>query len=58
MLEWITQNFATLIALAAVLALVALAVFSLVKDKKRASGGCTGNCASCGLGCSCGKKKK
>ena len=51
MFEWIANNAATLAASAAVLALVAFAVFALVRERKRTSGGCTGNCASCGKGC-------
>lgn len=58
MFEWISQNAVTLIASAAVLAVVALAVFALVRDKKRGSGGCTGNCASCPMCCCGGKPKK
>lgn len=50
MFAWIADNAATLIAAAAVLILVGLAVFSIVKEKKSRKGGCTGNCASCG-GC-------
>ena len=50
MLAWIADNAATIITIAAVLIAVGIAVFSLVRDKKSAKGGCTGNCASCG-GC-------
>jgi hypothetical protein len=55
MFAWIADNAVTIIAIAAVLAAVGIAVRSLVKSKKR--GGCTGNCASCGMGCSCCEKK-
>ena len=51
MFAWIADNAVTLIASAAVLALIGFAVRSLVKQKKKSSGGCTGNCASCGKGC-------
>jgi len=57
MFAWIAENFITLITAAAVLIAVGSAVFSLVKDKKKGSGGCTGNCASCGACCSCNKNK-
>ncbi|MBR0136238.1 MAG: FeoB-associated Cys-rich membrane protein [Clostridia bacterium] len=50
MLAWIAQNAATIISAAAVLILVGIAVFALIKQKKSKKGGCTGNCASCG-GC-------
>ncbi len=55
MFAWIADNALTIAVAAVILALVGLAVFSLVKDKKSKKGGCTGNCASCGMGCSCRK---
>lgn len=48
MFQWITDNAVTIIALAVILILVAVAIISLRKDKKK-SGGCTGNCANCGM---------
>ena len=57
MLARIPDLAVTGIAIAAVLILICIAVFSLVKDKKDHKGTCTGNCATCGMGCSCGKKK-
>lgn len=51
MLKWIAQNAVTIIAIAAVLAIVCLAVFSLVKGKKKSKCGCPGGCASCGMAC-------
>lgn len=50
MFAWIADNLATIIAAAAVLILVGIAVFSLIRQKKHSKGACTGNCASCG-GC-------
>ncbi len=55
MFAWIAENAVTLIAAAVILVLCGLAVFSLIRDKKKKTGGCTGNCASCGMGCSCKK---
>ena len=57
MLAWITGNAVTIIAAAIVIILVGTAVLTLVKDKKNNKGGCTGNCATCGMCCSCGKKR-
>lgn len=58
MISWITQNAVTIIAVIIVLLVIGIAVLSLVKDKKKNPGGCTGNCASCGMGCSyCVNKK-
>ncbi|MBQ7581026.1 MAG: FeoB-associated Cys-rich membrane protein [Clostridia bacterium] len=51
MFAWIAGNAGTLIVVAVVLALVAVAVFSLVKEKKNKKSCCTGNCASCHMGC-------
>ncbi len=51
MLAWISQHAVTILTLAVILLLVGAAVFSLVKDKKRKKGGCTGNCATCGMAC-------
>ncbi|MBO7666252.1 MAG: hypothetical protein J6S70_02355 [Clostridia bacterium] len=39
--------------------MLGFALYSVIKDTKNSKGGCTGNCATCGMGCSCcGKKKK
>ncbi len=57
MLAWIAENAVTLATMAVVLALIGAALVSLVKDKKNNKGGCTGNCASCGMGCPHSQKK-
>ena len=57
MFAWIAENAVTILATAVLLFAVGAAVFSLVKEKRRRSGGCTGNCASCGMGCSYSDKK-
>ena len=58
MATWIADNEVTIIAIAVLLIIIGIAVFSLVRDKKRKSGACTGNCATCGMGCSYSEKKK
>ena len=58
MFAWIADNAAAIIAIAVILIVIGIAVYSLVKDKKNKKGGCTGNCAACGMGCSCSNKKK
>ncbi len=58
MFAWIADNAVTIIAIVLVLLIAGLAVFSLVKDKKSGSGGCTGNCATCRMGCSGNKNRK
>ena len=52
MFMWIADNAVTLITAGCVLAVIALAVRSLVRERKTAGkGGCTGNCATCSRGC-------
>ena len=58
MFAWIAENAATIIVTAVVLVLIGVAVFSLLRDKKNKKGGCTGNCASCGMSCSYKQKTK
>ena len=56
MAAWISANWVTIVVLVVIALLVGLAVWSLLRDRKakKAGGGCTGNCASCGYGGSCG----
>ena len=58
MFAWIADNAAVIAVVAVVVILIGAAVVSVVKDRVSGRGGCTGNCASCGMGCSCGKKEK
>ena len=58
MIAWITENAATILGIAAVLLLVGVALFSILRDRKNAKGECTGNCATCGMGCSCRFEKE
>jgi len=57
MFAWIAENAVTVAVIAAVLIMVGVAVFSLVRDKKNKKGICTGNCATCGMCCSHSEKK-
>ena len=57
MFAWIAENAVTILVIAVLLFAVGAAVFSLVKEKRRRSGRCTGNCASCGMGCPYGGNK-
>ena len=57
MFAWIAQNAVTIIAIAVILLVVGIAVYSLVRGKKRGCG-CTGNCASCGMGCAGNKPQR
>ena len=57
MFAWIADNLVTVVTVAVLLVIAGAAVFSLVKDKKKKTGGCTGNCATCGMGCSYSEKR-
>ena len=58
MFQWIAENALTVIVIAAVLAMAGAAVLSLVKGKKSKKCCCTGNCATCGMGCQHAVKNK
>ena len=58
MFAWIADNLVTIAVAAVLLAVVAIAVVSLVRGKKRCSCGCSGNCAACGACCCAEKSKK
>ena len=58
MFAWIAENAVTIIVIAVILVLIGVAVFTLLRDKKNNKGGCTGNCATCGMNCSYSEKKK
>ena len=58
MFAWIAENAVTIIVIAIIFVLIGVAVFSLRKGKKNKKGGCTGNCASCGMSCSYKQKPK
>lgn len=53
MLAWITDNLITILTLALLSALVALAILSLIRDKKSGLGSCGGKCSSCALAGEC-----
>lgn len=56
MLAWINANWVTLVALAAVAGIIALAVITLVKERKKGKSACGGKCASCPYGGSCARR--
>lgn len=58
MFEWITDNLITILALAAVLLLIAGAIFTLVRDKKRGVSSCGSRCAGCPMAGQCHGAKK
>lgn len=56
MFKWIGENWATLVVGAVVIALAALAVIKLVRDKKAGKSSCGCGCANCPMSGSCHKK--
>ena len=46
MIHWIMSNIATIIICLVVIAVIALAVFVLIRDKKQGKSTCGGNCGS------------
>lgn len=61
-MNWLAQNWGTLVIGAALLAVVTLIVIRAVKDRRAGKTVCGGDCAHCGCACSCGtapqEKKK
>ncbi|SCX12697.1 Virus attachment protein p12 family protein [Lachnospiraceae bacterium YSD2013] len=56
MIGFLEQNIGTIVISAGLIAVVALAVRSLIKDKKKGKSSCGGNCGSCSMGCACHSK--
>ncbi len=55
MLQWISANIGTIVVGLILLAVVALIVRGMIRDKKQGKSSCGGNCAGC-AGCgSCHK---
>lgn len=53
-MNWLAQNWGTLVIGAILLAVVALIVIRTVKDRRAGKTVCGGDCAHCGCACSCG----
>lgn len=47
MLDFLAQNYGSIIVAAALIAILALVAVKLVRDKRTGKGGCGGNCAEC-----------
>ena len=56
MLDFLAQNYGSIIVAAALIAILALAAVKLLRDKRTGKGGCGGNCAEC-HGCAHSIKK-
>ena len=53
MFAWITGNIATILICAALIAVVAVVIAGLVRDKKKGRSSCGCGCASCPMSGSC-----
>ncbi len=56
MFEWLSQNWLTLVVIAAVGLMAFFAVRQLVKDRKKGCSSCGNDCSCCPMHGSCGKK--
>lgn len=58
MLDWITENGATIAVSAILLAVVGIIVFKMIKDKKAGKSGCGCGCGGCAMKDVCHSDKK
>ncbi len=57
MLSWLTANIGTVLITLLLIAIVAVIVVKLRKDKKKGRSACGGNCAHCAMSGTCHQKK-
>lgn len=57
MLDWLTENLATIIVLIAVVAVVAGVIAVMVRDKKQGKSSCGCSCGNCPMSGKCHEKK-
>ena len=51
-LNWLAQNYGTILICAIIIAIFALLIVSLIRDKKAGRSSCGGSCAGCAMsGC-------
>ena len=53
MLTWLSQNIGTILICAAIIAVFALLIRSLIRDRKKGKSSCCGGCAGCPNACYC-----
>ncbi len=56
MLDWFANNLATVLVSAALLGILALVVFIMVRNKKKGKGTCGCGCKGCAFSGSCHQK--
>ncbi len=52
-MAWLASNLGNIVVILIVAAIAALAVRSLIRDKRAGKGSCGGNCSACSLGAAC-----
>ena len=57
MLQWLSNNLATILICLVLAVIVALIIWSLVRNKKKGKSSCGCNCAHCAMAGSCHNKK-
>ncbi len=57
MLSWLTANIGTVLITLLLIAVVAVIVVKLRRDKKKGVSSCGGNCAHCAMSGTCHQKK-
>ena len=57
MLAWLTENLATIIICAVLMAVVAAIIVSMVRNKKKGKSACGCGCSDCPMSGSCHSKK-
>lgn len=55
MLQWLLDNWATVLICMALVAVIAAVIVKLIKDKKKGKSSCGGNCGCCPMGGACHK---
>ncbi len=55
-MAWLAENITTIIICFVLVLIVALAVFSIVRDKKKGKSCCGGSCGGCSMNGACHKK--
>ena len=57
MLAWLTENIATIIICAVLIAVVSAIIVSMIKNKKKGKSSCGCGCADCPMSGSCHSEK-
>lgn len=57
MLTWISENIASIIICAVLLAIVATVIVGMVRNKKKGKSSCGSGCANCPMSGKCHSKK-